>query len=76
MGAAGSDGSILETPGPFGRWSTNRAGFRDALSTLAGMGGLLGLCRLRASRGTTAVYATSRGRAQRNVLSVADALAL
>src|SRR5262249_26241518 len=43
MGAAGSDGSILETPGPFGRWSTNGAGFCDALSTLAGMGGLLGL---------------------------------
>src|SRR5262249_21269074 len=43
MGAAGSDGSILETPGPFGRWSTNGAGFCDALSTLAGMSGLLGL---------------------------------
>src|SRR5215475_12943444 len=43
MGAAGSDGSILETPGPSGRWSTNGAGFCDALSTLAGMSSLPGL---------------------------------
>src|SRR5262245_66693293 len=76
MGAAGSDGSILETPGPFGRcWSTNGAEFCDALSALACMSGLLGLGHLRASRGTTPIYAISRGRAQRNVLSVADALA-
>jgi NAD+ diphosphatase len=39
------------------------------------MSGLLGLGHLRASHGTTPIYAISRGRAQRNVLSVADALA-
>src|SRR6516225_1571646 len=70
MGAAGSDGSILETPRPFDRWSTNGAECCDALSTLTGMGSSWGLYRLRLRRRFMPPCAGARSAM---FLSVADA---
>src|SRR5262249_53441814 len=63
-GRGGIDGSILETPGPSGRWSTNGAGFCDALSTLAGMSSLPGLVPSAGLLPAPRLYIPPRGAAR------------